>query len=84
MLDSRGEWRYNTHMDKVMSYFGMATGLAGSALVASVDLALVGWLLFLSSNVAWLAVAALTRNIPLGIMQAGFMATTIMGIVNNV
>ena len=70
-------------MDKLTAWLGMFTGLLGSALVAS-GVMLPGFLAFLASNVAWTAHGVLTRNWPLLIMQAGFTATSLLGVYNNV
>ena len=83
-IDIGGVFWDNARMDKVMAYIGMATGLTGSALVASLDFALAGWCMFAVSNIAWVVSAVLTRNVPLAIMQVGFAITTTIGIVNNV
>ena len=70
-------------MDKVTAWLGMFTGLTGSALVAS-GFYLSGFLAFGASNLFWIVNGMLTKNWPLLIMQAGFTATSILGIVNNV
>ncbi len=70
-------------MDKVTAWLGMFTGLTGSALVAS-GFYLSGFVSFGVSNLFWIGHGMLTKNWPLLIMQAGFTATSILGIVNNV
>jgi hypothetical protein len=70
-------------MEKQIGYIGMVTGLLGSWFVASGDLALAGWLLFAVSNFAWVVQGTLTKNWPLVIMQAGFIGSTMLGIINN-
>lgn len=71
------------NMEKVIGYIGMTTGLLGSWFVASGDLALAGWLLFAVSNFAWVVQGTLCKNWPLVIMQAGFIGSTLLGIMNN-
>jgi len=70
-------------MDKVIAYVGMATGLVGASLVATVSLAYIGFFFFLASNVAWIVNSFLTRNLPLGVMQIGFTAASLLGVYNN-
>ena len=64
------------------AWLGMMTGLLGSALVAS-NIMLPGFGMFLTSNIAWTAHGIYTKNWPLLIMQAGFTATSLLGIYNN-
>jgi len=69
-------------MDKNTAWLGMATGLAGSFLIA-VGFYLLGFGAFLTSNVFWIWHSLLTRNWPLAIMQVGFTASSLLGIYNN-
>ena len=67
-------------MLRPLKWFGTACALAGALLVAlNVPASGWGFVLFLVSSCAWLAVAAVLRDGALGAMQAGFTAINILG-----
>jgi len=64
-----------------LEWAGCAAGLLGSLLVA-MNNRLSGWgfVVILVSNVLWIAFGLVTGTIGLVVMQAGFMATSLLGI----
>lgn len=68
---------------KVVEWSGAILGLTGSLLLAlRLDISGYGFLAFLVSNVCWLYFGVRNRAWGLVTMQAGFTATSLMGLYN--
>lgn len=67
---------------EVVSWAGCVFGLLGSYLLSNNNRA-SGWgfAAYLVSNLGWLAFAVVTGNVPMVVMQLGFMWTSLRGLV---
>lgn len=64
-------------------WMGSVLGLVGSLLLAlNTTYSGLGFVAFLGSNVAWLYHGIRTGTWSLALMQVGFMATSLLGVVN--
>jgi nicotinamide riboside transporter PnuC len=68
-------------MLEVIEWAGCITGLSGATLLA-MNNRYSGWgfVLFLASNVAWIAFGLLSNATGMVVMQFGFTATSLMGV----
>jgi len=68
-------------MIAIFEWVGCITGLCGASLLA-MNNRYSGWgfVLFLVSNVAWVAFGLMSHAIGMVVMQLGFTATSLMGI----
>jgi hypothetical protein len=68
-------------MMELLEWAGCATGLCGAAILA-LNNRYSGWgfVLFLVSNVAWIAFGLMSHATGIVVMQIGFTATSLMGI----
>jgi len=67
----------------VLEWVGCALGLAGSLLLAlHIPISGLGFALFLTSNLCWAAYAIKQRAFGLLTMQAGYTATSLLGLYN--
>jgi hypothetical protein len=65
----------------IMEWVGAGLGLAGATLIAlNVRASGYGWLLFLASNIAWIAYGVRVEAHGLVAMQLGFSVTSLVGI----
>jgi len=65
---------------RLIEWLGSLTGLAGAFLLAlNTEISGYGFVMFLLSNVCWIAFALKTRTFGLLTMQAGFTATSVLG-----
>ena len=66
---------------RTLEWSGAITGLLGSALLAAnLSISGFGFLVYLASNAFWIGFAVSTRAWGLLAMQAGFTATSLLGI----
>jgi len=64
-----------------LEWSGAITGMAGAALLATnTEISGLGFVLFLASNACWIAFGLRQRHWGLVSMQAGFTATSLLGI----
>jgi hypothetical protein len=67
-----------------LDWIGCALGLLGATLLASKTAASpLGWIAYLTSNVAWIAYGVLTAQHSIVIMQSGFTLTTLLGLYRH-
>lgn len=65
----------------MIDFFGMALSLGGAALLASnVRVSAWGWVLFLLSNLAWIAYALANGPLTLAVQHVAFLATSLLGV----
>lgn len=63
-----------------VSWIGSVTGVAGAlALAVNLSWSGIGWLLFLASNLAWIAYALQQRTRSMLLMQSVFTITSLIG-----
>ena len=73
----------NLSVKNYLEWSGCALGLAGSLLLAlHIPMSGLGFALFLTSNLCWAAYAIKQRAYGLLTMQAGYTATSLLGIYN--
>lgn len=66
---------------KQIEWAGSLTGLLGAALLAlNSPVSGYGFVAFLVSNLCWITFGIITRSRPMIAMQAGFTATSVVGI----
>lgn len=67
---------------KFLRWFGTACGLAGAALIAA-NVSVSGWgfVIFLGNSVPWAIVGLRRRDHALALLNAGFTAVNILGVV---
>lgn len=69
-----------THLKKI-EWLGSVTGLLGAGLLAlNSSISGYGFIAFLISNCCWIAFGISIRSRPMIAMQAGFTATSLVGI----
>lgn len=68
-------------MIETIEWMGCIIGLCGASLLAvNSRYSAWGWVLFLLSNVAWIAFGLMTHADGLVVMQAGFTVTSLLGV----
>lgn len=70
--------------DKIVEWSGSILGMVGAAMLASNSgLAAHGFAAFLLSNLFWIYLGVSKKMWGLVVMQLGFTATSVMGIINH-
>lgn len=70
-------------IDRILAAFGATTGITGALLIAlNMDLFLLGYIIFLSSSVAWVIYAIRTAQKSLLTMNLVFGCINIIGVYN--